>query len=247
MKKAWLYAGVIITISLPVYAQWSAGVAGIGSIGPYKGLSSESIVVPIAAYEGERLIWRGPSIQYKVSGLNRGEPSLSLSLDLAPNELEADESSELSGIENRDFSVLAGARYSYPTRHGEFSVVLQTDVSGKHQGQRGALNFDRVVLQDPNRQWMVTAGAQIEYLSDKYTDYYFGVSSTEAALSAFSEYKADALWQAGLTLGGFYRFYDDWQVVVQTRYLNLADEVTNSPLVEDDFTVDGFIGVTYQF
>jgi outer membrane scaffolding protein for murein synthesis (MipA/OmpV family) len=35
--------------------------------------------------------------------------------------------------------------------------------------------------------------------------------------------------------------------VAQTRYLNLAEEVTDSPLVEDDFIIDGFVGVTYQF
>jgi outer membrane protein len=247
MRQAWLIAITVAAVSLPVYSQWSAGVAGIGSIGPYKGISSESIIIPIAAYEGERLTWRGPSIQYKLIGLGRGESSISVSFDLAPNELEADQSNELAGIENRDFSFLAGVRYSYPSAYGELSFLLQTDVSGRHDGQRGSINFNRAILQDPKRQWVISAGVQLEYLSDNYADYYFGVSDAEAAQSAFSQYQADALWQAGLTLGGFYRFYEDWQLVAQTRYLNLAEEVTDSPLVEDDFIIDGFVGVTYQF
>jgi outer membrane protein len=250
MKKILATLGLTITTLLtPIsaYAEWSYGIAGIGSLTPYKGLDSETRIFPIASYEGERVIWRGPSIQYKLTGLKRGEPSLRMRLDMAPNELEASESRELTGIRDRDFSFLAGISYIYPTQYGELSAMLQTDVTNKHNGQRAAFNFDRVLLQAEKRQWAITAGVQLEYLSDNYADYYYGVSQAEAALSAFAQYEVDAVWQGGLTLGGYYQFNQHWMAVIQTRYLQLDDEITNSPIVSGDYTVDGFVGVTYQF
>nr|WP_136252740.1 MipA/OmpV family protein [Ningiella ruwaisensis] len=226
---------------------WSAGIAGIGSLTPYRGVSSESLIVPIVAYEGERIIWRGPSFQYKFTGTERGEPSLRLSIELAPNELEASESNELNGIEDRNLSFLAGLRYVYPTAYGQFNAVYQTDITGEHNGQRGALNFERPIFQDPQRRWMINAGVQVEYLSSNYADYYFGISREEAARSIFEEYAVGAVWQGGITLGGYYQFNQDWQVIVSTRFLSLASDIKNSPIVEDDYTIDGFIGVTYQF
>jgi outer membrane protein len=234
-------------LSGAAHAQWSAGIGAIGSATPYKGLKTEAFVIPIVAYEGERILWRGPSLQYKLTGLNRNEPSLRLSVELAPNELEVDESDELDGIEKRDFSVLAGIRYIYPTAIGEFSAVFQTDITNKHDGQRGAVNFERVLTSAPDRSWALTAGVQVEYLSDNYATYYFGVSQEEANNSEFAQYEVDAVWQGGVTFGGYYRFAESWQVVAQTRWLSLASDIKDSPIVEDSSTLDGFVGVTYQF
>jgi outer membrane protein len=247
MIKLMAAVAIAALVNTSAHAQWSYGVMGIGSLTPYKGLSSESLVVPIVAYEGERLIWRGPSVQYKLTGLQRGQPSLRVSLELAPNELQANESNELVGIQDRDLSVLGGVRYIYPTAYGEFSAVFQTDLTNTHSGQRGAMNFEPVLFQDASRQWAVTGGVQLEYLSDDYAHYYFGVSAAEAAVSNFTEYQVDAIWQAGLTLGGYYRFNKNWQGIIQTRYLSLADEVSNSPIVDSKYTIDGLIGVTYRF
>jgi len=246
MKKLIIVIAAATLASTPAYAQWSYGVLGIGFSMPYKGENSDPIIVPAAMYEGERIIWRGPSLQYKLTGFEQDEPSLRVSLELAPNELEV-ESSELSGIEDRDFSLLAGFRYIYPTQFGRFSAVFQTDATNKHNGQRGAINFQRVLFQDDNRQWVITAGAQVEYLSGNYADYYFGVSATEAAASNFTEYQVDDIWQGGLTLGGYYQFNKNWRAIIQTRYLKLADEVTDSPIIDDNHTINGIVGITYQF
>ncbi|WP_395342558.1 MipA/OmpV family protein [Ningiella sp. W23] len=247
LKLACMFTVGLTLAVAPASAQWSAGVAAIGSATPYEGLSTESIVIPIVAYEGERLIWRGPSLRYKLTGVKRGEPSLQISVELAPNELEADQSAELVGIEERDISFLAGLRYVHPSKIGEFSAVFQTDITGKHNGQRGALNFQRPLLRDKQGAWVLTGGIQVEYLSDNYADYYFGVSAVEEAASSFSQYRVDDVWQGGITLGGFYRFNDKWQLTAQTRLISLANEVKDSPIVADSATFDGFIGVTYQF
>lgn len=246
MKRIMVAIATMALVNTPVKAEWSYGVLGIGFSAPYVGASSNSIVVPAVIYEGERLSWRGPSLQYKLTGLKQDEPSLRVSLELAPNELEV-ENDELSGIEDRDFSVLAGFRYIYPTEYGRLSAVFQTDITNTHSGQRAALNFQRIILQDDRRQWAVNAGLQIEYLTDNYADYYFGVSQNEAVASNFTEYRVDGVWQSGLTLGGYYQFNKNWRAIIQTRYLRLADDVTDSPIVDENYTVNGIVGITYQF
>lgn len=246
MKKIMLMMATLAFVSSPVYAQWSYGVLGIGFSMPYEGESNQSIVVPAAMYEGERVVWRGPSLQYKLTGLQRNEPSLRISLDLAPNELEV-EGNALLGIEDRDFSLLAGFRYLYPTQYGQLSAVLQSDVTNTHSGQRGALNFQRVIFEGDKRKWAVRAGLQLEYLTDNYADYYFGVSANEGAASNFTQYQVDDVWQGGFTVGGYYQFNKHWRAIVQTRYMRLADEVTDSPIIDKDYIINGIVGITYQF
>jgi outer membrane protein len=81
-----------LLFSASLMAKWSAGVATIVPSNPYLGTDTEVRVLPIVTYEGERLSWRGPSLSYKLSGFERGEPSFALSLNLAPNQLDTDDS-----------------------------------------------------------------------------------------------------------------------------------------------------------
>jgi outer membrane protein len=236
-----------LLFSSSLLAQWSAGVATIIPSSPYLGADTEIRVLPIVTYEGERLTWRGPSVAYKLSGLKRAEPSFSLTLNLAPNQLDTDDSDSLDGIKDRDFSFMAGASYRHPFEFATVLFAAETDVTNKHDGQRAVISVERHLLFDPKRRWMINLGAELEYLSANYADYYFGVNQEEQNKSAFSQYQMGSVIQPGVSLGGFYKVTKQWNVVANARWQALPDAVKDSPIVDGSSAINGFMGIIYSF
>lgn len=101
-----------LVFSPRLLAQWSAGVATIIPSDPYLRTGPEIKVLPIITYEGKRFSWRVPSLVYKLTGGESGQPSFALSLNLAPNEIDSDDSTRLHGINDRKFSFLLGGTYT---------------------------------------------------------------------------------------------------------------------------------------
>ena len=148
--------GFSLLFSPLLLAQWSAGVATIFPSNPYIGTDTEIKVLPIVTYEGKRLSWRGPSLAYKLTGFEYDEPSFALSVNLAPNELDTDDSDRLDGIKDRDFSFMLGASYTHPLDFATLSISLETDISNKHQGQRAVVGFQRTLLLMQNASGWLT-------------------------------------------------------------------------------------------
>jgi outer membrane protein len=235
------------TMSSPLLAKWSGGIATIVPSSPYLGTDTEIRVLPILTYEGERLSWRGPSLAYKLSGLKRGEPSFSLNLGLAPNKLDTDDSDSLEGINNRDFSFMLGGTYTHPFDFATLTLSIETDISNKHQGQRAVIAGQKTLLTHKQRKWAVNLGIQLEYLSADYANYYFGVDADEQANSAFSQYNVDSVVQPGVTLGGYYLINQQWNLVANLRWQTLPSDIKNSPIVDGSSAVNGFFGLLYSF
>lgn len=228
-------------------SQWSAGIASISPTRPYIGSDNDLKFFPIVTYEGERLTWRGPFLSYKLLGTKRNEPSWSLVLNLSPNQLDSEDNKELQGIEDRDFSVLAGVAYTHPFDFATFRVAVETDISGQHDGQRLVLGLQRPIAKHPQRKWLVNVGVEVELLTDNYVDYYFGVSALEEANSGFSRYQAEQVVQPSVTVGGYYQFTSRWMLVSNVSLQMLASDIKESPIVNRSSAVNGFVGVVYTF
>lgn len=236
-----------LLFSSSLLAQWSGGVATIIPSNPYVGIDTEIRVLPIVTYEGKRLSWRGPSLAYKLSGFERSAPSFAVTLNLAPNRLDTDDSDRLEGTEDRNFSFMFGANYTHPFDFGTASFSLETDISNKHKGQRAVLGFRRPLFTHAKRKWMVNLGVELEYLSSDYVNYYFGVDIEEQNNSVYSQYQVSSVMQPGVTLGGYYKINNHWNVVANLRWQSLPTDIKNSPIVDGSGAVNGFFGLLYAF
>jgi outer membrane protein len=87
----------------------------------------------------------------------------------------------------------------------------------------------------------------MEYSSENYNDYYYGVSRKEARRSGLNSYDADDGWSPYLELTASYKFAADWNVYATGRYHRLSDEVKDSPMVDKSWTGLMSMGVTYSF
>ena len=203
--------------------------------------------MPIVTYEGKRFSWRGPSLAYKLSGFERGEPSFALSLNLAPHQLDTDDSDLLNGINDRKFSFMFVASYTHPFDFATVSFSFETDISNKYQGQRAVAGLQRTLFAHAQRKWIINLGLELEYLSADYANYYFGVDLDERNDSVYSQYQVDSVVQPSLTLGGYYQISKQWNLVANLRWQSLPGDVKNSPTVDGSGAVNGFFGLLYAF
>jgi outer membrane protein len=194
--------GLLFSSSL--LAQWSGGVTTIVLSNLYLGTDTEIRVLPIITYEGKRLSWRGPSLAYKLSGFGRSEQPFSLSWDLAPNQLDTDDSDRLDGINDRKFLFMFGANYTHPFNFATALVSIETDISNKHKGHRTVVGLKKLLFADAKRKWIVNLSVELEYLSNHYADYDFSIDLQEQANSVYSQYQVGSVMQPGVTLGGYY-------------------------------------------
>lgn len=227
--------------------QWSAGPVAIAQASPYIGGEDGFMFFPGVAYEGEKLKVRGPFVDYFVLGNGRGEISIALTLALGPNQLEVDGDEILDGIEDRDSGLLGGVRLDYPMLGGTASLALQTDITDESDGQRVVAGWQKPFFDSDPSKWIFTAGFQIEWVSDDYANYYYGITAEEAAVSSFDEYIVDSTVQPSLTIGGYYNFSEKWQFIYNMEYQLLASDVEDSPIVKDSSALSGVLGIVYLF
>lgn len=227
--------------------QWSVGPVGIMQASPYVGGESGFMFVPAVAYQGEKLVVRGPFADYFLVGGQPGEMSVALTLGLGPNQLEVDGDARLAGIEDRDSGLLGGVRVDYPVWGGTASFALQTDITSESEGQRAVIGWQKPLFNTDPRKWIFSAGVEVEYTTSDYANFYYGVSNAEAAASEFAAYESGSVVQPSITVGGYYNFDKNWQLIYNMSWQVLASDVEDSPIVDQSGVASGVIGVVYNF
>ena len=85
----------------------------------------------------------------------------------------------------------------------------------------------------------------VEYMDDKYTDYYFQVTEPEARPDR-PVYDPGAAMNIRAQLRVGYRVWDKWLLTFQAAYEVLDEEITQSPIVDKNGTWSGLIGLAYN-
>ena len=249
MKKIVMLMYVVAaTLPLSSFAgQWSAGAVGLLQSNPYAGGEGGVNVFPAIAYEGEKLVVRGPFADYYLVGGQRDRSSLAITVGLGPNQLDVDNDPDLLGIEDRDSSILGGLRYSTTLLKGRLSASITTDLTNEHQGQRAIIGWQRPIAFAKDRRWQILGGVELEYLTSNYTQFYFGVSQEEAQRSTFAQYTPGSVVQPSVTLNGYYNITKRWQLIANLGWQVLDSDIKNSPIVDQSSVPTGLLGIIYNF
>lgn len=250
-----LGASFLMLSALPVFSSsaqaadspWSAGPVAIVQASPYVGGENGPRIFPALSYQGEKLVVRGPFIEYYLNGNARADSSIAITLGLGSNQLGVDGDSRLSGIDDRDSGFLAGIRYTHRLLGGNASIEVQTDITNKSSGQRATLGWDKRLAMGERGKWIIVGGIQLEYINEDYANYYFGVSETESLSSVFDSYSVGTSVQPSITLGGFYNFTNHWQLIYGLEWQFLSSDVKDSPIVDQNGVASGLVGAVYRF
>lgn len=219
------------------------GVGAVGQSSPYVG-SSETVLQPIPAitYNGERLQWLGPNVQYGVVGSGKLRLAVSASYRIGAYE-EAD-SPVLAGLGDRDSTLLAGlgVRYEIP---GGINLLAryEHDVLDRIGGGQARVRLSKGFQAGIFR---LVPQVAVNWLSADLANYDFGVPAS-AAVPGRPAYDVGSAVSLEAGFGSFIELTEDWRIVLNLSLEQFDDNVGDSPIVDTDRVVRGFAALTYVF
>ena len=218
-----------------------AGVIGRGS--PYVG-SDETVLkaIPAITYNGERLQWLGPNVQYGFAGTGRWRIAGVASYRIGV--YEEDDSTALAGLADRDDTLMAGLGFRYELPGGvNMQLQYQHDVLDRIGGGTATASLSKAY----QAGWMrLSPRVQVNWLSADLADYDFGVPLA-AATPSRPAYRAGDSFSVAVGFGSFVELTESWRIVLNLSVEFLPGEIADSPIVADDRVVQGFAAITYVF
>lgn len=219
------------------------GAGVIGRSSPYVG-SDSSVLQPIPAitYNGERLQWLGPELQYGLLGT--GWWRLAASASYRVGVYDDDDSAMLAGLGDRDGTLMAGLGFRMEIPGGvNLSLRYQQDVLDRIGGGSATA---RVSKGFQSGRLRIAPQFQVNWLSADLTNYDFGVPQGAATLTRPAYRTGSSVsYEAGF--GSFIELTEDWRIVLSLAAEFLPDEIVASPIVNDDTVLKGFAAIAYVF
>lgn len=212
---------------------------------PYVGTDSRIYPIPLFAYEGKRLYFRGIMggyWLYSVDGFSVG-PVLRPRFE----GYEEDDSSELEGMDDREWSIDGGLGLSWLTDFGLFGVTFVTDLLGRHDGQE--LDFGYTILfKWGGCDFIPSAG--VRWKSEDLVQYYYGVEADEARFGGGitrPAYEGHDAVDPYLSLAIRRKLNDRWSLLGAVQYEWFDSEIKDSPIVKDDYEASFLLGLMYTW
>lgn len=219
----------------------SLGLGATVSSGFYLDYDDDPLPIPLITYQSGDLYVRATELGYIV--FDRGY-KVSVIGNIGTAEFDPDDSNRLAALDERDRALESGVRFSM----GNFNIAALTDISATHDGQRVDANY-AFALATGNSRWNVVPAAGVEWQSDDYSNYYYGVSGAESARTggAVATYDASDSWNAYIKADTTYQIDKHWSLVGSAKYTWLDDEISDSAMVDEDSYGQLTFGVKYAF
>lgn len=219
------------------------GAGVIGRSSPYVG-SNTTVLQPIPAitYNGERLQWLGPNVQYGILGTGRWRLAASASYRIGA--YEESDSPALAGLGDRESTLMAGLAYRLEIPGGVNMLLrYEHDVLDKIGGGAATARLSKGF----QAGWLrITPQLQVNLLSTELTNHDFGVPPSAATPTRPAyDIGSSVSYEAGFT--SFIELTEDWRVVLSLSAEFLPGEIVASPIVGDDHIFKGFAAITYVF
>ncbi|WP_404340600.1 MipA/OmpV family protein [Pseudoalteromonas mariniglutinosa] len=150
---------------------------------------------------------------------------------------------ELKGLASRHYDFDVGLRLSRRFQDSQFSFEYLHDVSGTHHGWVMNSFFSRII---PWRNWEFRSGIGLSAYSADFTNYYFGISASEATVNR-PLYQPTASYSVIVEFHAEYPIHENW--VFLTGWLStwFSPEISNSPIISQHYQHKAKVGVRYVF
>jgi outer membrane protein len=156
---------------------------------------------------------------------------------------DPDDSEFLRGMDELDTLYGAGVTLAAGYDGWEAELSFHQDLSAEHDGQSVELGLGR-------RWWMLgfewRPEVSVTWMSEEVVDYFYGVSAREARADR-PAYSPDSAFEFGAQLLIQRPFLENFTWVGMVEIATFDSEITDSPLVDEDYEFGAVVGVTYAF
>ncbi len=219
----------------------SIGLGVAWATSPYKGVDDIILPFPDISYQNGNFFIGFGDIGYTV--YSQETCAITLLGSWSPAPYESDDSSFLNGMEDRKFSIEAGAAITMETMLGNLGITALSDVSGHHKGQTVTAQYSIPFGGDT---WAVEAVIGLNWQSEKIVDYYYGVRRSEVRTDR-AYYEGKSTFSPSVGLNGAVKIYDNVTLEGGVNVEFLGSGITDSPLIDDDSVLSASLSVSYSF
>lgn len=141
---------------------------------------------------------------------------------------------------DRKISYYGGLGLIWAGGNHRIKADFLTDISSVHDGQELQLKYR--YLHHVN-DWTFNPFINLTWKSAEVNTYYYGFTN--------DEFQIDYVAGAGINVevgASLIKHLDEhWMLLGKVSYIRLSDEISTSPLVEDDHSISTFFGAVYTF
>lgn len=140
----------------------------------------------------------------------------------------------------------ADVTYTITAKWYDFSLSFEQDLSEHSEGYTADLNYQFLDI-PVTQQFFIKAKAGARYYDENYVDYIYGVSHENSNLKVGRYfYQGEAATNGYASIDLIYAFNKNWTLVSSTKAERIADEIANSPLVDEDVSYSMMLLLTYK-
>lgn len=156
---------------------------------------------------------------------------------------DPDDSAYLKGMDKLDTLYSAGVEVTWNFSGWELGFEVMQDISGEHDGRQAELSIEYPWNAG---EFEFTPGLSLTWMDKDMTDYFYGVSSREAGSNRMA-YSPDSGFELDLSLMVQYPLYGNFTAVGLAGITAYSSEITDSPLVDEDYSAQIVFGIMYTF
>ncbi|MCX8955893.1 MipA/OmpV family protein [Erwinia psidii] len=222
----------------------SLGASVIYSQSPYKGGEGRYFPLPIINYEGDSVYFRSVQAGYYL--WKDRQDQLSLTVMGSPQGFDTDhtDDNQLKKLDNRHMTLMAGLDYRHIADWGMVRTSLVGDALGNSNGYQWDVAW---LYRFQMGNFSLTPGLGVVYSSAKQNNYYYGISKQESRRSSLASYDAGDSWDPYLEMTASWSLTPRWNATLSGRYTHPGSAVKDSPMVNNDFLLSVWTGVSYTF
>ncbi|NMP26732.1 MipA/OmpV family protein [Rahnella sp. SAP-1] len=243
--KALPVAALLALLSQSAQADsWSLGASALVSPDPYRGYDTKFFPVPIINYEGDSFYFRSLMAGYYLWKDQQNQLSLVAGYNPFGFKPSDSDDEQMKRLDKRRGTLMAGVAFSHQEQWGTLRTSLTGDTLNNSNGMVGDLAYLYTFKGD---NWALVPGLGLTWNSANQNKYYYGISGAESRRSGLDSYQPGDSFNPYLELSARYNFTPQWQAFFTGRYIRLATEVTDSPMVDKSYTGVVWTGITYNF
>lgn len=213
---------------------------------PYKGVEAECYALPLLIYQGPKLTLFGPVATYSLFGEENRWAFQGLAR-IRTEGYNNNDSRYLDGMSDRDPTVELGLRYLHDLNFAVLTLDFSHDILDKHSGWESRLTLRKTFRDILDIQSLnLTPSIGLNWRNKQLNDYYYGVRATESESGRDAYNVGGSLgWLTGLQLN--YKLSEKWSLFGLANLEWLDNEITDSPIVEKDYTLSLLAGLFFEF
>lgn len=212
---------------------------------PYKGADAKVLPSPVVFFDNDIVYIRWTRVGLYFLGDKNDDFSWGFSLTALPDPYgyKASDSSALRGMDEKKGTYEAGLAFSAKYDKAFMEIMALRDILNNNDSW---LVKTTVGYKFDINKLSLYPSLNITYQDDKYLRYYYGVKASEATASR-ATYSPDAGVKISLQTYADYPLTKNISALINLKATKLSNEVTDSPIVDEDYIYSGMISLIYTF